>query len=305
MKKRLGKKWDIEIISALKIGGPVEGISCRFEGDNRAVVVYPGDYQSLMKYGMTAKDIGKYLARKAEEGRKEVPDLPKTVEEFREGLYVKVVNSEVNQELLKNTVHDAWDDIAAVAYCRISMEGKENISFLVTKDNMSSFEMTQNEIMEKAYRNTSEQKFCIKNMNDILWEFIPSQRMPEEMMEDIRQNIESPFFVLTNEEMLNGANAIVCPKVLARAYEQLGEPYYILPSSTHEVILVKESAGLSTAAMKEMVREVNTETVLPKELLSFNVFRYDGRKLSAIKEDAQETTKTAEKIMEKTGKLTR
>lgn len=305
MQRRLGRECDVETVTLQKVGGSVEGISCRFKGDDHAVVLYPDNYQNLLESGMDVKSIGKYLADEAAEKRCALPDLPKTTEEFREGLYVQVVNSEVNQELLKNTVHDSWDDIAAVARCRISKEGEQNVSFMVTKDNMSAFKMTQGEIMERAYKNTAEQEFCIQNMNDTMRELMSSQGIPDEMMDDIIPREESPLFVITNQEKLNGANAIVCPEVLNRAYEQLGEPYYVLPSSTHEVILVRESAGIPAEKMKQMVNDVNLSEVSPGDLLSFKVFRYDGRKLSAVKEDVQEISKTAEKIREKTGKLIR
>ena len=101
----------------------------------------------------------------------------------------------------------------------------------------------------------------------------------------IKEN-PSPLYVLTNEERLNGANALVCPQVLQDAYETLGEPYYVLPSSTHEVLLVKESEGFS-----------------PEDLLSFKIFRYDGRTLSAVKEETQTMTEAARKAKEHGFKL--
>ena len=79
-------------------------------------------------------------------------------------------------------------------------------------------------------------------------------------------------------------------------YEELGENYYIMPSSIHEVLLVKESTGLTPDEMKRMVHEVNVSEVRPEELLSFKVFRYDGRKLSVVNEEIQEISEVKEKI---------
>ena len=100
----------------------------------------------------------------------------------------------------------------------------------------------------------------------------------------IKEKYLPRLYILTNEERLNGANALVCPQVLQDAYETLGEPYYVLPSSTHEVLLVKESEGFSPEELRNMVSEVNISTVSPEDLLSFKIFRYDGRTLSAVKE---------------------
>ena len=102
-----------------------------------------------------------------------------------------------------------------------------------------------------------------------------------------RPDMKSPMYVLTNREKINGANAIVCPDVLEKAYKELGEPYYVLPSSTHELILVKESYGMKPEELRQMVQEVNCTAVQARDLLSNKVFHYDGRKLSAVQEKEQ------------------
>ena len=59
---------------------------------------------------------------------------------------------------------------------------------------------------------------------------------------------------------------------------------------------MKESTGLTPDEMKRMVHEVNVSEVRPEELLSFKVFRYDGRKLSVVNEEIQEISEAKEKI---------
>lgn len=77
----------------------------------------------------------------------------------------------------------------------------------------------------------------------------------------------------------------------------------MLPSSTHEVLLVKESEGFSPEELRNMVSEVNISTVSPEDLLSFKIFRYDGRTLSAVKEETQTMTEAARKAKEHGFKL--
>ena len=48
--------------------------------------------------------------------------------------------------------------------------------------------------------------------------------------------------------------------------------------------------------MKEIVKEVNLSTVEPEDLLSYEVFRYDGRKLSVAREDVQKVSETVDKV---------
>ena len=75
----------------------------------------------------------------------------------------------------------------------------------------------------------------------------------------------------------------------------MGEPYYILPSSIHEVLLVKQSEGYNLEALREMVKEVNRTEVRPEEILSSCIFKYNGQKLSIAQEEVQTVTEALEK----------
>lgn len=295
MQKNLGEKWEVKPMSVKKIGGDKEAIGCRFQGDEFMVVLYPNEYENLLRSGTSIEEIGTHLAQEAEQKRYGFPQMPKTPEEFRKELYIQVINADMNEELLNNVVHDTMGDVAAVARCRIASDEQGVTSFLVTKENMECFQMTQGEIMEQAYHNTAAQKYTMQNLNEIMRELMTSEGLDPEIVKELTHE-EMPLYVLTNSERVNGANAIVCPEVLQHVYEELGENYYIMPSSIHEVLLVKESTGLTPDEMKRMVHDVNVSEVRPEELLSFKIFRYDGRKLSVVNEERQEISQAKEKI---------
>ncbi|MBQ7925064.1 MAG: hypothetical protein IJ335_02090, partial [Lachnospiraceae bacterium] len=51
--------------------------------------------------------------------------------------------------------------------------------------------------------------------------------------------------------------------------------FYILPSSVHEVILLKDDGEESPSKLQEMVREINQCEVDPTEVLSDSIYHYD------------------------------
>lgn len=269
-----------------KIGGTREAISCKFPSENYAVILYPDDYQRLLDSGESMQDIGRYLASQIEQRKTELPAAPTTADDFKKGLYIQVVNADVNRELLEDLPHDSWEDMAAVVRYQIP-DGENEISFLVTKHNMQQYQMSQGEVMETAYKNTASQEFDLKKMEDIMRDILHEQGIRDEMAEAFVEDMDTPMYVLTNRKKINGANALVCPDILEKAYKELGEPYYVLPSSTHELILVKESYGMKPEELRQMVQEVNCTAVQARDLLSNKVFHYDGRKLSAIQEKEQ------------------
>lgn len=269
-----------------KIGGTREAISCKFPSENYAVILYPDDYQRLLDSGESMQDIGRYLSSQIEQRMTALPATPTTADDFKKGLYIQVVNADVNRELLKDLPHDSWEDMAAVVRYQIP-DGENEISFLVTKHNMQQYQMSQGEVMEAAYKNTAAQEFCLHKPEDIMREIMQEQNIPEEAIDLYLSDTDSHLYVLTNKEQINGANALVCPEVLQNIYKEFGEPYYVLPSSTHELILAKDSSGLTQDELRQMVQQVNVSSVTPDVLLSYNLFHYDGRKLSAVQEKEQ------------------
>lgn len=213
-----------------------------------------------------------------------------------------MVNADANRALLENAVYDSVEDMAAVVRCKVAEEGALLYSFRVTKDSLPLFRMGQSEVLAEAYKNTAAQEFQLRNTADILREELERQieagevtEIQREVMEEMLAQ-ESPLYVLTNQEKVNGANVMLCPVALQKVYEELGEPYYVLPSSIHEVMVVRESEDMDIGRMKETVKEVNLSTVEPEDLLSYEVFRYDGRKLSVAREDVQKVSETVDRV---------
>ena len=297
MQKNLGPMWKVKQETEQKIGGLKEGIVCQFSGDNYATVVYPQDFERALDSGTDIKELAEYLTQGLKEEREFLLKAPKTQQEFRDALFVQVINADVNKGLLEDTVHDmVKGDVAAVARCRIDTGREDETAFfLVSRENMAAFQMTQGEVMEQAYKNTAaSQKFSLQKMEDIMKEAMEQAGIPAEMIPDMGQDgVE--MYVLTNQERRNGANAMVCPEVLQDACRELGEPFYVLPSSTHELILVKESMDMKPEELKQMVHDVNLSEVASEDLLSFQVFHYDGKRLSVAKEDVQKLSDTVEK----------
>lgn len=96
---------------------------------------------------------------------------------------------------------------------------------------------------------------------------------------------ESPgTYVLSAESGQFGAAVLGYPEELKKAAEQLGEGFYVLPSSIHEVILLPDSkaVGIDPKELQQMVAEINQQQVREEERLSNSVYHFDGRELIAV-----------------------
>jgi hypothetical protein len=104
------------------------------------------------------------------------------------------------------------------------------------------------------------------------------------------------MYVLTTESGTLGASALYYPDVKEKAAEVIGCSYYVLPSSTHEVILVPDAAGIDEKELCSMVKQANRTVVEPKDVLSDNVYHFDKdtKELSKVSDDRERDSIVAE-----------
>ena len=86
--------------------------------------------------------------------------------------------------------------------------------------------------------------------------------------------VSIPFFLLTNQQKVKGATMALSSRVMDRIAEKFGG-IYVLPSSTHEVLIVPKSFMDDPDQLAEMVRQVNEDAVQPEDRLSDNVYEYN------------------------------
>lgn len=85
------------------------------------------------------------------------------------------------------------------------------------------------------------------------------------------------MYVATTPDKINGAGIIAYPEFMQQAAEQLNGDFYLLPSSRHEVILVKDDGAMDFEQLQSMVREVNATEVSDADKLTDNVYHYDSK----------------------------
>ena len=79
---------------------------------------------------------------------------------------------------------------------------------------------------------------------------------------------------------LSGASVILYPDVLRMAAKKLGGDLLVLPSSIHEVILVRHENIGEYDKIAEFVKEINQKEVLSEDVLSDSVYRYEEKNAS-------------------------
>lgn len=242
--------------------------------------------------------IARIYQKNMENNENLLPFEVKDYESVKNRLYVVALNRNNNQDYLRDAVRRdiAETDITSVVrvLCTNNQE-KGMSSFMVKSGMLEMWGISREEIYEQALKNTERIfKPDMRNIKEILLSGCMGT-LSEEEQEGFRSflNLDIPEqdqraekskeilpyeqYVLTNIAQINGATAILYPNLLQEIGEATQSNFFILPSSIHEVILMKDNGDMNAEELQRMVMEINRTQVAPEEVLSDEVYSYDYR----------------------------
>ena len=192
-------------------------------------------------------------------------------------VFPKLVNKADNEELLAERPNVGFAENLAVTYAveikddSIVRNGSK-ASAPVTNQMLESWGITVEELDRTARENING-KGQFKTMREVLIEMMGGN-VPEFMLPPEEE--DPSMFVLSNDDKINGAAALLDDGMLEDISNRLGGDFTILPSSIHEVIILPQNISQSRNELRDMVVDVNSTQVAPEERLSDNVYRYDS-----------------------------
>ncbi len=193
----------------------------------------------------------------------------KEFEKVKDRICYRLIHRAENEELLQKIPHKEFLDMAVCFYYAYQNPEMGDGTILLYNNHMEAWGTTVEELHLLAKENTPKL---------FPWENISLRDMVEEMF-DIREFDDGKdhinMQVLGNERHIHGAAVLLYDGVTEQMAELLGGSYYILPSSVHEVILLKDSGKEETKVLKEMIADVNRTQVPPEEVLSYSLYFYD------------------------------
>lgn len=192
-------------------------------------------------------------------------------------LCLKVINAERNKDLLQMIPHRMFHDLAIVYYVLLPNEEWMHglASILVNNIIMDSWECTENEMYEIAYKNTREKfKYGIYSIQDVIKEIACEQ--PDELSEFEVDELchKELMYYASNDVKLNGASILLYNDLLVK-FAKEHEDFYILPSSVDEVLFVPAAAvDFDGSSLCAMVEEVNATCLETEKFLSNSVYLF-------------------------------
>lgn len=187
----------------------------------------------------------------------------------------RLINKAQNAEMLAGSPSRSFLDLAIVYYVVVHI-GEDGVGAIrITNTQAKEFNLSEKEIFEAAASNTPKMfPAKVSGMLDAL----RGLGMPSDVLFD-NDDIYIPdenILVVSNTLGINGAAVTLYPEVLEGISNKIGDKFFILPSSIHEVLVVKDDGNRSIKELQDMVCEVNTGCVTLGERLSNNVYQYNN-----------------------------
>ena len=278
----------VELCDVVKINDEtLHGISLRAEGFQAAPTVYLEHFMGDYEKGMSVKSIAEKITFAMTSGMLAAPELGGVSFEYGDienSLVVQVVDAANNRKRLRNLVYRPLENgFAMIPYVVLDESERGCLSAPVSKGMAEAYGYDIDRLIDTAEANTRERyQPAFTDMFGMLTDIDGARKTSNLMREDFCISPSEEMYVLTNSTGINGAGVLFYPGVQERIGELLGDNYYVLPSSLHEVIIVPEKKSPGTEVLHSLVKQTNATVVDKSELLSDRVLLFDREKSRLI-----------------------
>lgn len=258
---QLGKEFEMKQKRVWKNNGvSYEGLVIeKLEEELSQVVSLDNCYEDF-RAGISVQEISEQILKEYRKAAGNVSLLSQqdiqSYERIKDRLYVEMVNRKWNEQYLEHKYYVPFLDLAVVYYIDTQLDYKnapEHRGTAVTKDIFKIWSVEPEVIWKQVLENMGKESLFLMLV------------VTEE--ENSLMTFEDAF------QKNQGALALLQKSILDEAKKKLEEPFYILPVSIFELMIVPESQADEVEEMKKAIIESNHE--MPVEyLLSNNVYYY-------------------------------
>ena len=192
---------------------------------------------------------------------------------IKDAICFSLVNRETKQEVLSGHPHIEVLDLAMLFYYKRAEGYKEGATITICERDRKKWGITLEKLHEVALVNTIN---LLPSVFQTIEQIIDDIAKEENLPSPCEKETKERMYVLTNEEKYLGAGTILYPGVLRKVYERLGVEFFVLPSSTHEVIIMPDIGSVNAPNLQSLVADMNKHFLEADEVLSNSVYRYDA-----------------------------
>lgn len=268
-----GVEANVKLQTVQKVNGVIlHGITVMNEGQTIMPTLYLEYYYDEYNKGVPLHDVVHHFILEYDKAAI-CDDFDISFFEFYEKvkphLGYKLINFEMNRNLLKEIPHKRYLDLAIVCYCNIVDDRIGKGTILIRNEHLDIWKVEKDMVIRDSLANMQVIFPAeVINMADLL----------KELYDDPAQLIcgKLPMYVLTTKARMYGAAAILYSGQLEAIAREVEDDFYLLPSSIHEIIILPKKYAAEEAYLSQMVDEINHEQLDIEEVLSEHAYLYSN-----------------------------
>ena len=199
-------------------------------------------------------------------------------ENVKKKVAFKLVNTEKNQQMLKEVPHIPLLDLSIVFYILVDVDEKGSATIQIRNEHIENWNVTVEQLYKDAKLNVKclipARLMCMQHVIEKLYDISKGEEKDLLKAKFPPENKEF-MYILTNSIHQFGAAVLAYPNILEMASRIISEDFYLLPSSIHEVIFIPKSKSPDLKDLNEMINEVNETQVQEEEVLSDHAYYYE------------------------------
>lgn len=284
LKNRYGNA-KVSVVTRKKINCEMVGLECLVPNKYsiNPTVYMESFYNEYMVHG----NINEIIARTTDiivETMKEYKYMQNKVDNLKnsaDGIIFQLIHTEQNKELLKTMPHREFMNLSIVYRCILDISDDGMLSAPVTHAYADMLGVNEEELYELAFENTRYiMKPTVHAMEEVIEGLEEALGMKGEIMGESTMEQTPPLYVISNSKRTWGAASVLYKGKLLSLAEQLDSDLYLMPSSTHEMMITPATQEM-LEVVESMLYEVNQNVVDIGERLSNEIYLYD-RKSNSI-----------------------
>ena len=206
------------------------------------------------------------------EKEQDVKSFISDYEKVKDNTYLRLIPGD--SPILKSTPHRMIEDMALVVNVHLDSFSDEHgkSCVVVTKPLMEMYGVDETQLFADAEKNSlANEPIVFKPLLDMVKDLISKDEIPNP------EDVGIVTYIATNASGFQGAAVAGYPDFCEKAAEAIGGSFYMLPSSVHEFILIKDDGTPKAKDLKRMIKNVNETVLEPRDVLSAQCYHYDAK----------------------------
>ena len=202
----------------------------------------------------------------------EVKSFISDYDKVKDQTYLRMIPG--NSPILKDTPHKMIEDMALVVNIHIDglSDANGRSCVVVSKPLMEMYGIDEQQLFADAEKNSLENEPVVFTpLGDMIKNLIKAENLPTP------EDAGIITYIASNRSGFQGAAVAGYPDFCKQAAEAIGGSFYMLPSSVHEFILVKDDGTPKAKDLNAMIRNVNETVLEPRDILASQCYHYDAK----------------------------